>query len=281
MQKTRRPCLLIALLLGLTSCSTFRIAYNYADWYLVRQMSDITCPTDSQRRELQKLVKAFFDWHRRQELPRYARAFRRVAGAVDRGPVTREVLDQAYGVVDVAFSRAARRLKRPLVALGSTLGPKQAGCITRKLTAWHRERLEDLDGSPAAYRVREGTKVIERLEPWTGTLSSKQRDIVVDMLPTQREARAVATARFNKGRRLIGALTSNDAEKKRTWLRLWITDRFSLYSTSEQSLMKRRDARSRADFWRLIRTLDKDQRAHLSGKLRDYAQDFEILSKSR
>lgn len=269
--------------LGLLSagCSSTRLAYNNADWYLVREVSGQICPTDAQRDGLKRVVADLLRWHRRQELPRYARALRHVATEVRRGPVTHKLLLETYDVLDGARIRATRRLAGPLVAFGITLGGKQVGCIALKLDERHRERLAELEGSAAAYRARHGEKMVDRLEPWVGDLSAGQQATLTALLPSQAEARAVARAHLHKGLRLISALSSPHADKKRAWLRAWVTDPYALYSDAERRMLTRRDARNRAAIWPLVKGLTERQRLRFADKLLEYARDFEALAAAR
>ncbi len=279
----RRPLRTLALVAVIcvtctSGCSSTRLAYNNADWYLVREIDKVLCPDSRQKEELERLVKGFFAWHRRHELPRYARSLRKVAGAVKRGPVTHKLLLEVYGILDGARVRATNRLKGPLVAFGMTLGRKQASCIAVKLAASRRERLDELKGSPAAYRVRHLKKMEDKLEPWIGDLDARQRRHLAALLPSQGQARATAQARFNKGLRFIAAVTSPAADKKRSWLRAWVSDPYALYATKERKLMKGREVRNKRLILPLAQALSAKQRGRFADKVLEYARDFEALA---
>jgi hypothetical protein len=263
----------------LSGCSSFRIAYNQADWYLVRQVSKYICPTTKQRAALARATESFLRWHRRHELPRYARAFRRVASALDR-PVKKKLLLETYDLIDRARERASRRMEPAVVALGLRLGDAQARCLASKLATEQRKRLGELGGEES-YRRKHGEKVIDTFEDWVGALSAEQRAVSRSMLDSLPTARAVAVARLNKGLRLVGALRARDLGKKRRWLAAWVTDPFALYTPRERALMKRRHLRRREQLWRLVRTLSATQRKRFKDRLLAFARDFEALSRAR
>lgn len=267
----------LLLVLALAGCSSFRIAYGQADWYVARQISKAICPTSGQRTALKHVATEFFSWHRRHELPRYARAFRRIAGELDR-PVSRQLLHETYALIDKARERASRQLDRPLVAFGMRLGPQQASCLASEVVAMQRKRLAELGGSEAAYREKHQQKLIDTIDDWIGDLSGKQQTIVSSVLDSQPRARAVAVARLNKGMRLVSALRSPDLRKKRKWLRGWVNDPYAFHTTAEVVMLKQRDHRRRAQLWQLVRTLSARQRKHFKQKLLSYAKDFEILA---
>jgi hypothetical protein len=276
----RQTLLVLSAAILLSSCSSFRIAYNQADWYLVRQVSKYICPTPEQRAALARVADGFLRWHRRHELPRYATAFRRIAAALDR-PVKKELLLETYGLIDHARERASRRLEPAIVALGLRLGETQARCLAAKIAMGQRKRLGELGGDEESYRRKHGEKVIDTFEDWVGSLSEKQRAVSRSMLDSQPTARAVAVARLNKGMRLVSAIRARDPKKKRRWLKSWVTDPFALYTVKERALMKRRHRERREQLWGLVRTLTAAQRKRFKEKLVAYARDFEVLSRAK
>jgi hypothetical protein len=263
------------------ACSSVQLAYNNADWWLVRELDRHLCATPRQREELQRVVKRFMAWHRRHELPRYARHLRRIGGAVRRGPVTRELLDEVHTVLDGARARAARQLRGPLVAFGLTLGRRQIGCIAARLTATHRERLDELGGSPAAHRARALDRLVDRLEPWFGDITPAQRRQLAALLPSQGQAREVARARYNRGLRLVNALSSPSPERERAWLGAWVSDPYGLCSARERRLLEQHERRRRRLIGPLLGTLSAEQRARFAQKALAYARAFEALAARR
>ena len=124
----RQAFLALPFVLLIFGCSSFRVAYNQADWYLAREVNKYLCPTSEQRGALERVAERFLRWHRRHELPRYAKVFRRVARALDR-PVKKELLLETFNQIDQARQRASRRLAPDLVAFGLRLGEAQARCL--------------------------------------------------------------------------------------------------------------------------------------------------------
>ena len=52
------------------SCSTTKVAYNFANVWVVNWFESYFNFRESQRAELEKKLDQFFDWHRKSELPK-------------------------------------------------------------------------------------------------------------------------------------------------------------------------------------------------------------------
>jgi hypothetical protein len=278
----RRPQVSITIMLvvvwALTGCSATKLAYNQADWYLTREVSKVFCPTSEQRDALKREVVSFMRWHRRHELPLYAKDLRRLARGLER-PVSRKLFDDAVAVVDRAWARAKRRLARPLVALGARLGTKQVACLAVKLRRDHDETLKELEASEDAFRARRADKVVDTVEKWVGDLSGSQRKKVRAAVGGRRAARSEARAQLNAGRRVAAVLGRRDASYKQTWLKAVFGRRYATFTTAERELMLRRDRRRRRMIRDLAVTLDASQRGRLKRKLLSFAEDFEALAR--
>ena len=60
----------ILILLFIVSCNTTKIAYNYTNVLLLNWFESYFDFRESQRLDLEKKVKRFFEWHRKSELPK-------------------------------------------------------------------------------------------------------------------------------------------------------------------------------------------------------------------
>ena len=60
----------IFIFIFFNSCSTTKIAYNFADVLVINWFESYFDFRESQRLDLEKKVKRFFEWHRKSELPK-------------------------------------------------------------------------------------------------------------------------------------------------------------------------------------------------------------------
>lgn len=274
----------IALALGLLAalpsggCSSVRIAYESASWFLVRELDKALCLEREQRAGLRRSVEGLLRWHRQHELPRYAELLRRVVRGLEK-PVTRELLRATIDGLDQARRRAVRAAEAPLLRFGLSLGPRQAGCLAVAVARRRAESERDERANPEAHRARERRKTVARLEDWVGELSASQRALVARLTPARDEAAASSRARLNRWMRLVSALSSRDPARKRGWLRAWIGDPDGLFSDEERTIIRRERVANEARLWQLLQTLDASQRGRLARRLGGYAADLEALAR--
>jgi hypothetical protein len=269
---------LALLLAGAAGCSTFRLAYDNADWLAARATAEWLCPTRTQEEALRAAVRDFLAWHRRAELPRYAEVFRRVAADAEQGPLREGQVRALFDDVDAALDRAARRLARPVATLGATFGPDQRRCLTVALEASVRERRERLEGAPADVLVRRVDEVAAGLAPWVGPLTAEQRALLAEKMPPARELRAVMDARQARGLRLVALLGAGSAAQRRAALRRVLRAPQALDRPADRARLAAWERRTRDLSVELLTTLSGPQRATLARALRRYADDFAALA---
>lgn len=276
---TLRASAVAALLLVLgTSCNTFRLAYDNADWIVARAVGPYLCPTSTQEEALRGVVRDFVHWHRHAELPRYAKVFRNFADAADGGPLDDAAIARFFDAFEAARNRAAAKLAEPVAAFGVMLGPDQLRCLTVRLNDLRRENLAELKGDPKEWRKQRADEIAEQIEPWLGDLTATQKKkLAADLAPPD-EVAAVLRARNAKSRRLITILRKAPPDTERAALRAVVTEPYALFEDDEEALMKRWDEGNRRRATDFLKTLLPKQRAHLARTLRRYAKDFSDLA---
>lgn len=270
--------LLAAVLLAGAGCNTLRLGYDNADWLAARATAPWLCPTGTQEEALRAVVRDFIGWHRRAELPRYARAFRGLADDVARAPLAPARIEAFLDEVDAARDRSARRLARPVAGFGLLLGPDQRRCLALKSESLHRESVDKLDGPVDEVRARRMAELLEWIEPWLGPLAADQRALLARLLPPPEDLRAVLDARQAKTRRLLAVLDGGNAKQKRAVLRAVVTHPRALFEDEEEALLERWDRQSRRATVAVLGSLTPAQRGHLAAVLRGYAADFTALA---
>jgi hypothetical protein len=71
-KRGRRLLAVLAATAALAGCSTVRVAYDNADYFLRWRLGGYLDLRGDEQRELYRSIDAFLVWHRAQALPRYA-----------------------------------------------------------------------------------------------------------------------------------------------------------------------------------------------------------------
>jgi len=171
----RRLTLLLAALL-LTGCSAVRIGYSNADsltrWW-ADQYLDLSPEQDALTRDrLERLL----DWHRKTQLPDYARFLREIRELVDGQPAAADALALGDGVIRrgrVLFDRAAPDIADLLATLTPAQIERMAARFADKNADYAREAR--LDEDEASQRLARYRRLLERAEYWFGDFDDGQQ----------------------------------------------------------------------------------------------------------
>lgn len=166
-----------ALLSMLGACGS-GFVYNRLDWLSRYYLSSQVTLDDAQSRALESNLDAFFAWHRRSELPRYASFLDGMANDASR-PLSVQQLEAGQREVR-SFMRDSAAHAAPAAARWlDGLRPAQVDELFASLAEKDRKGLaEKCDGTPAERRAKSAAEFIDNVEDWTGRLGRGQRDMI-------------------------------------------------------------------------------------------------------
>jgi hypothetical protein len=274
-----RLVLVLAAPLALSGCSAVRLAYNNADWLLRREIAKFSCPGEQQQAWLKQQIEGLHAWHRRQELPRYARTLRRLAAGLDR-PLTRDWLEDVYGAVEDAVMRFVKRVQAPTVAYVSELKPSQVGCMARSMSKRWEQNKRLFQKPHAVYVELQREKWEDRLDDWMGGFTPGQRAELDRRLTARKPIhRQMTTAWRNSGVRFLVLMVSKEPpQEHRRRLQKVMTRRYALYTSAERRLAGRWERANKQVTWAIASRMTADQRSRLKRSVLGLARDLDILS---
>jgi hypothetical protein len=173
----RKPviCLLLCLLLG--ACST-KSAYNYLDWIMEWYVSGLVTLDEDQEWLFREALARELAWHRQQQLPLYIKSLDQLTDAINNG-LTIGSLQQIYTEQENALRELSYRISPALTRLFTTLSETQIDQILENLEEQNQELEEDyVKKSPDELVKQRSERMIERIENWTGTLTSPQIQLI-------------------------------------------------------------------------------------------------------
>ncbi len=166
------------LTLVLSGCSTVQTAYNSAPTLLYWWLDGYFDFDDSQSRPVRQSIETLQAWHRREELPAYARLLQ--------GLQQQALDDTSPAQVCATLAQARVHLQRlggqsaeALAQLAPTLQPEQLRHLARQFEKHNQKwREEWLDGSPEELLDRRFKRTLERYEDFYGRLGERQRALL-------------------------------------------------------------------------------------------------------
>jgi hypothetical protein len=276
----RLASIFMLLVLSLMSCSTFRIAYNRADFFLTAYAKDYLDLEPSQIGPWEPLLATELERHRTEELPVLAAYVEQVLLASRQGFDERNLtcLLKAFHDIYRRHARIAVTLASPLLA---GLSPSQVKKLNQRFIQEAEEDLAKLaEGGERTERERRIRRVVDAIEDWTGPLNSGQQALVAESIARMPETRKLyLDYRGGKRSGLIALLEAKGDEAGiRVYLREWLVEWSDLPPNLEQA-RGTLNAQIVEFLTRLAASLDKSQLQQLDKRLRGLRDDLMKLQR--
>lgn len=260
--------------------SVVRIAYNNSD-VAVRMMANEYFDLQGEQADLFKVrLTRFHEWHRLEELPRYAQALDSAAIRVQRG-ATRVDVEWAFGTVRARYQALARQAVDESVAVLVTLAPGNIAALEKKFaTSNRRFEKEYLSGDqPEREAARVGT-ISDRLEEWLGSISAQQRRLIADYVRTQPANQALRLAdRKARQQELVEILRrERNASAMRASLRAFFVDYEAQRGAEYARAWREWQERMVTLIAEVLAVASPAQREYAAARLTRYADDFRALA---
>lgn len=266
-------------LMFLAGCSSTGFVYNRLDFLLPWYLDDYVDLDREQSRQLDALLEPFLDWHRQQEMPRYASLVDELRTLLD-SPVSVEDLATVADDARATWLRTEREGLEWLLALGETLSDEQVAQLMQSLWDQHEEYKEK-------YLARSDA---EYFEDSYENLRDNARDYVGRISKPQRRALEAASARL---KRSDGAWLDEQAQwfgqletmlqREQGWqekVRRAVAARPDSAPEAYQSLLQHNTRVIQEALVELHASLTPEQHTHLARKLGELRDDIAALSNS-
>jgi hypothetical protein len=276
-----RTLTLLGVALALAGCGgVVRLAYNNAD-YALRIAAHEWFDLHGEQSDMMRAgIEDFHSWHRRHELPAYARLFDDAANRVARG-LTRDDVQWAIDGVRVRYRALAEQAVAEITPVAATFTPANYTALERKMAEGNDKLAKEFATVDPTKRERLRVKAIAgRFEEWTGPLNAEQTELVrafvrsgAPMVPVMLDDRR------RRQRELVRLLDENRTSPAlRAKLTAYVLDVERGRGAEYARLAKAREAELVKLILDLDRTLTSKQRDHAVAKLRRYADDFGQLA---
>ena len=275
---------LVALLLGLslaTGCSTAtRFGYNHLDWFAKREIGKYFDMTAEQEDWFEPRFDTLWQWHRREQLPLYARDLRQLAQQA-RAPLSRDAIEQALAMVEAHINEALRRATDDTVTMLSMLNDDQVAAVLERIDKNIEDAAEELAKQDAIERREAAAKRVRKwMEERYGRLSREQRNLI-DAWAGEREYSPEAW--LARSRQWRGAFSEALDQRQSSGFAERVTyllfdDTALVPEPLEAERMRNRHRW--LDLAAEISAMTSErQRDHLVEYISDFAEDFEALAQ--
>lgn len=275
---------LVALLLGLslaTGCSTAtRFGYNHLDWFAKREIGKYFDMTAEQEDWFEPRFDTLWQWHRREQLPLYARDLRQLAEQA-RAPLSRDAIEQALAMVEAHINEALRRATDDTVTMLSMLNDDQVAAVLERIDKNIEDAAEELAKQDAIERREAAAKRVRKwMEERYGRLSREQRNLI-DAWAGEREYSPEAW--LARSRQWRGALAEALDQRQSSGFAERVTYLLFDDTALVPEPLEAERMRNRHRWLDLAAEISamtsQRQRDHLVEYISDFAEDFEALAQ--
>jgi hypothetical protein len=169
-----------AATLALGACSTAdfayrhaRLLYDKAPTWMLWSVDDYLDLTAAQKDLARERLDRALEWHRRQELPRYAALLHDLRRQLDAG-LDEPALRADHERLRAFYRETAEHLLPDAADLFARLDPEQVEDLAHRLDKADARMLKEAKRS----REKGIARTLEHLQAWTGPLSGSQRELV-------------------------------------------------------------------------------------------------------
>ena len=175
--------LALALLAALTisACSIVRVGYEAIPWYAFWQLDRYWALDSAQAAYGQDSIEELLRWHRRSELPEYARWLRRINERIQ-APIDLAEAMSWRRAMNGFWTRAVHRIAPELTEIVVTLRTEQVEQMKKRMASENDDyRKEYLPEDLSERQTRRIKRIEERIEYYLGGITDRQREIVRQM----------------------------------------------------------------------------------------------------
>lgn len=221
-----RVALSLLVLAGLSACSMTELVYGKADWLARRWVGDLVDASDAQQAAWREPFEQAMLQHRATLLPQVVAWLDRAEDEIGRG-LERKGLQRLIDDVEILYREHARLAVPLAVRVLQDLSPAQIDYFASELAERNEEYRERyLHEAPAQRRQARFERYAERIERWTGDLSTIQLAVIkrqVEAMPDTAEP--WLAYRYQQQRRLLALLRGGaDTTELERFLSAWWID---------------------------------------------------------
>lgn len=175
--RLRIVCVLF-LCIFLGACSATRVLYNQLDWVTVWYLNGYFSLDEAQKDQLRDAVSRNLEWHRRTQLPEYAKFCRQLERDAA-GALTAELLEARYERMIELFDEFLQHALPDVSAFFLSLSDEQVDEFIAKLEENNQELWEEYAGDQPDDRTEQREKAaFKGFKRVLGRLTDEQKDVI-------------------------------------------------------------------------------------------------------
>jgi hypothetical protein len=176
--KTIRAITVVLVISIFTSGCTIKLAYNFLDWGLYWELEDYVKFNRDQRSLVKDEITKLVDWHRNDELPKYADQLEKLADGLENG-LTVKQLDQTYNALSDGWQRIVIETLPAATDILSDLTDQQISDFFEILIEEEEDDANDIKRyTQEQLAIEREEYVSEKISDLVGKLNDEQKTLI-------------------------------------------------------------------------------------------------------
>lgn len=168
--------ILLVLLIGISGCSRYQLAYNNLDTLLIDRIDDYLNLTAAQQLQVERLLDRAHRSHRQQQLPEYSQLLKQLRRDLVRSELDSARLMLTFEQVEQQWAQLRGDAEPVLRQLLTQVGPDQQQRMMNQLEKDLEKRQRIVERrSPQEQLEQRYLRYQNRLEYWIGSLTQEQQ----------------------------------------------------------------------------------------------------------
>jgi hypothetical protein len=176
--RTIRAITLVVVISIFASGCTIKLAYNFLDWGLYWELEDYVKFNRDQRSLVKDEINKLVDWHRNDELPKYADQLENLADGLESG-LTVEQLEQTYNALSDGWQRIVIETLPAATDILSDLSDQQISDFFEILIEEEEDDANDIKrDTQEQLAIEREEYVSEKITDLIGKLNDEQKTLI-------------------------------------------------------------------------------------------------------
>jgi hypothetical protein len=259
---------------------TVKLAYNFLDWGLYWELKDYVKFNQDQRLLVKDEISQLIEWHRSNELPKYADQLEKLSIGLESG-MTVEQLEETYDNLRDSWRRIVIKTLPAAIDIISNLNDQQINDFFEMLIEKEGDDAKDIERGTNARTVKEREAYVsEKLADAIGQLNEEQKALIAQWARSNESTKEFSLAQAIQWRTRMQVVIAErtDMQQLEKNLMVLLANPDQLRSASYRRVIEKNKHLVMQLLFDLNETLTNQQRSKLVKKLEGFIEDFRDLS---
>jgi hypothetical protein len=278
--KALRVLLAVLVISMSASGCTVKLAYNFLDWGLYWELKDYVKFNQDQRLFVKDEISQLIEWHRSDELPKYADQLEELSIGLESG-MTVEQLEATYDSLRDSWRRIVIKTLPAAIDIISNLNDQQINDFFEMLIEKEGDDAKDIERGTNIRTVKEREDYVsEKLVDAIGQLNKEQKALIAQWARSIESTKEFSLAQAIQWRTRMQVVIAErtDTQQLEKNLMVLLANPDQLRSASYRRVIEKNKHRVVQLLFDLNETLTNQQRSKLVKKLEGFIEDFRDLS---